>query len=206
MKIKTRLLIAFITITLVPMMLIYLAFSVLSNYQMRAFRESHGLTEPVDLLSGNTIQIFNRLTQNNQKAIQEKLKSDPDSFADLDYLDMLNQELKAKYAYLIVRRGDQFIYSGMDPDSSEIYSHLTNYNESEIPLSEGGIYLDGETQHLIKQVDFKYSDGVEGSVFIISSIDDFVPEVKSMFTDILLSGIMILVFTGIFRMSAPSYR
>ena len=74
MKIKTRLGIAFLTITLVPMFLIYLAFSVLTNYQIRAFRESHGLTEPVDLLSGNTIQIFNRLTQSNQKAIQEKLE------------------------------------------------------------------------------------------------------------------------------------
>ena len=109
MKIKTRLGIAFLTVTLVPMMLIYLAFSILSNYQMRAFRESHGLTEPVDLLSGNTIQIFNRLTQNNQQAIQKKLEEDPDSFADMAYLDTINQELKAKYAYLIVRRGDEFI-------------------------------------------------------------------------------------------------
>lgn len=197
MKIKTRLGIAFLTITLVPMFLIYLAFSVLTNYQIRAFRESHGLTEPVDLLSGNTIQIFNRLTQSNQKAIQEKLEKDPDSFADPNYLDSINQELNAKYAYLIVRRGDQFIYSGITQENSDIYRHLSNYDESDTTLLEGGIYLDGETQHLIKQLDFKYSDGVKGTVFIISSIDDFVPEVKSMFVEILISGIMILMFTGI---------
>ena len=131
MKIKTRLGIAFLTITLVPMFLIYLAFSVLTNYQIRAFRESHGLTEPVDLLSGNTIQIFNRLTQSNQKAIQEKLEKDPDSFADPNYLDSINQELNAKYAYLIVRRGDQFIYSGITQENSDIYRHLSNYDESD---------------------------------------------------------------------------
>ena len=197
MKIKTRLGIAFLTITLVPMLLIYLAFSVLTNYQIRAFRESHGLTEPVDLLSGNTIQIFNRLTQSNQIAIQDRLEKEPDKFADLDYLDAINQELNAKYAYLIVRRGDQFIYSGISQDNSEIYSHLSNYDDSDTTLLEGGIYLDGETQHLIKQVDFKYSDGVKGTVFIISSIDDFIPEVKSIFMEILVSGVMILVFTGI---------
>ena len=185
MKIKTRLGIAFLTITLVPMLLIYLAFSVLTNYQIRAFRESHGLTEPVDLLSGNTIQIFNRLTQSNQIAIQDRLEKEPDKFADLDYLDAINQELNAKYAYLIVRRGDQFIYSGISQDNSEIYSHLSNYDDSDTTLLEGGIYLDGETQHLIKQVDFK------------SSIDDCIPEVKSMFMEILVSGVMILVFTGI---------
>ena len=73
MKIKTRLGIAFITITVVPILLIYLAFSILSNYQMQAFRRSYNLTEQVDLLSGNTLQIFNRLTRSSQKAIQEKI-------------------------------------------------------------------------------------------------------------------------------------
>ena len=75
MKIKTRLGIAFITITLVPMLLIYLAFSLLSRYQMRAFRDSYGLTEQVDLLSGNSMQVFNRLTQSSQRAIQEKIRT-----------------------------------------------------------------------------------------------------------------------------------
>jgi len=197
MKIKTRLGIAFITITLVPMLLIYLAFSILSSYQMQEFRRSYNLTEQVDLLSGNTLQIFNRLTQSSQKAIQEKLDTDPDSFLNKDFLDMINQELKAKYAYLIVRRGKEFIYSGADHETPEIYRHLPNYNETEaIPL-EGGIYLDGETQNLIKQVDFRYSDGTEGTVFIVSSVGDFIPEVKSMFVEILLSGIMILLLTGV---------
>ena len=49
MKIKTRLGIAFITITVVPILLIYLAFSILSNYQMQAFRRSYNLTEQVTL-------------------------------------------------------------------------------------------------------------------------------------------------------------
>lgn len=197
MKLRTRLGIAFITITLVPMLLIYLAFSLLSTYQMRAFRESYGLAEQVDLLSGNSMQIFNRLTQGSQKAIREKISTDPDSFADPAFLDTINQELKQKYAYLIVRKGHVFIYSGKEDESSEIYQHLPDYDEAGNNFLEGGIYLDGDTQHLIKQVDFRYSDGEEGSVFIISSVDDFIPEVKSMFLEILFSGIMILLLTGV---------
>lgn len=197
MKIKTRLGIAFITITLVPMFLIYLASSLLSTYQMRAFREAYGLTEQVDLLSGNSMQIFNRLTQSSQRAIGEKISTDPDSFADLAYLEAVNQDLKNKYAYLIVRKGDTFIYSGLEDEDSDIYRHLPDYDETGNTFLEGGIYLDGDTQHLIKQVDFRYSDGEEGSVFIISSVDDFIPEVKSMFLEILFSGIMILMLTGV---------
>lgn len=197
MKIRTRLGIAFITITLVPMMLIYLAFSILSTYQMRAFRDSYGLTEQVDLLSGNPMKIFNRLTQASQKAIQEQLKTDPDSFADPGYLEELNQELLRKYAYLIVRKGDTFLYTGTGSEAPDIYNHLPGYDEAEKISQEGGIYLDGATQHLIKQIDFRYSDGTEGSVFIVTNVGDFIPEVKSMFLEILFSGIMILMLTGV---------
>ena len=197
MKIRTRLGIAFITITLVPMLLIYLAFSLLSTYQMRAFRDYYGLAEQVNLLSGNTMQIFNRLTQGSQKAIREKLETSPDSFADPAYLDAINQDLRQKYAYLIVRKGSEFIYSGREDENPEIYQHLPDYDEIGNTFLEGGIYLDGATQHLIKQVDFRYSDGEEGSVFIICSVDDVIPEVKSMFLEILFSGVMILLLTGV---------
>ena len=197
MKIKTRLGIAFITITLVPMLLIYLAFSLLSRYQMRAFRDSYGLTEQVDLLSGNSMQVFNRLTQTSQKAIQEKIRTSPDSFADLTFLETVNQDLKSKYAYLIVRKGDEIIFSGSELTDSELYQHLPDHDGREAAFMEGGIYLDGDTQHLIKQVDFQYSDGADGSVFIVSSLDDFIPEVKSMLAEILFSSVMIILLAGV---------
>ena len=60
-----------------------------------------------------------------------------------------------------------------------------------------GIYLDGESQHLIKQMDFTFPDGQEGSAFIISNVDDLIPEVKSMIREMLILGITILVFAGI---------
>ena len=52
-------------------------------------------------------------------------------------------------------------------------------------------------RHLIKQMDFKYSDGSAGSVFIVSGVDDYVPEIKSMILEMLLTGILILLMAGI---------
>ena len=62
---------------------------------------------------------------------------------------------------------------------------------------EGGIYLDGESQHLIKQIDFSFTDGMPGSVFIVSNVDDLLPEVKSMIQELLLVGITILLAAGV---------
>ena len=45
-------------------------------------------------------------------------------------------------------------------------------------------------------MDFKYSDGGEGSVFLVSSMDDYIPEAKRMFVELLMMGVLILLLTG----------
>ena len=71
MKIRTRLAIAFITITAVPIALIYVAVMGLVTYQERLFQKNYGLTEQIDLLFGNQIQVFNRMTLGIQRKIQK---------------------------------------------------------------------------------------------------------------------------------------
>ena len=80
MKLKTRLAVAFLTITIVPILLFYVAVVGLSSYQTQSFRKEYGLTEQVDLFSGNSLQIFNRLTKRYQEEIRQTLKDDPGQF------------------------------------------------------------------------------------------------------------------------------
>ena len=177
------------------MMLIGVSFWGLSTYQRDAFRKAYGLSEQVDLLYSNSVQVFNRLTRSSQEEIKKEIQENPDQFEDSAFLDNLNQELERKYAYLIVRKDQEIIYCGIDNPDEILESSLPAYEEVDNSL-EGGIYLDGESQHLIKQVDFKYSDGSEGSVFLVSSMDDYIPEVKSMFIELLMMGVLILLMTG----------
>ncbi len=93
MKIRTRLCIAFLTITVLPMMLIGVSFWGLSTYQRDAFRKAYGLSEQVDLLYSNSVQVFNRLTRSSQEEIKKEIQENPDQFEDSAFLDNLNQEL-----------------------------------------------------------------------------------------------------------------
>lgn len=194
MKIKTRLAIAFVTITVVPIALIYIAVVGLINYQGRTFQKNYGLSEQIDLLSGNSTQVFNRLTQAAQKTIQKAVEEDPGRFEDLSYLDMINAELEKKYSYVIIRKGDEITYSG-SAEGERLVEQLPPYGEYEGAPS-GGFYMDGEEQHLIKQIDFKYPDGQQGSLFIVTNVGDYIPEIKSMLGEMLLAGVLIICFTG----------
>ena len=198
MKLKTRLAVAFLTITIVPMMLFYLMAMVLGNYQAKSFIKEYGLTEPVDFFSGNSMQIFNRLTKRSQEDIRRTLDKNPGKYSDPDYLDSINAELKSHYAFLMVLKGDVIIYCGDDniKEDEALCAQLPHFGAMKGDL-EGGIYLDGESQHLIKQMDFTFPDGEAGTAFIISNVDDLVPEVKSMLREMLILGAMILMIAGI---------
>ncbi len=180
------------------MLLFYLMVVALSNYQARSFSKEYGLTEQVDLFSGNSMQIFNRLTKRSQEDIRKTLDSNPDKYNDMAYLDAINDELKSHYAYLILRKGDAIVYCGDEDRAANeaLCAQLPQFDTMQGEL-EGGIYLDGESQHLIKQMDFNYPDGSQGSAFIISNVDDLVPEVKSLLKEMMIMGATILLLAGI---------
>lgn len=194
MKIKTRLAIAFVTITVVPIALIYIAVMGLVNYQGRSFQKNYGLNEQIDLLSGNSTQLFNRLTQGTQKAIQKAVEENSDLFNDPAYLDALNTELQKKYSYLILRKNDSITFAG-SKEGEELFDRLPPYGDYQ-GNSSGGFYMDGEEQHLLKQIDFAFPDGSEGSLFIVTNVGDYVPEIKAMIGEMLLVGILIIFFTA----------
>ena len=60
----------------------------------------------------------------------------------------------------------------------------------------GSIYMDGEEQHLVKQIDFRFSDDSQGNVFIVTNVGDYVPEIKALLGEMLLLGVLIISFMG----------
>ena len=198
MKLKTRLAVAFMIITIVPMLLIFVSFFAINDHQARSFTKEYGLTEQVDLLNGNSTQVFNRLTRRVQQVIREELDKKPELYEDSSHLDEVNAELQKHYAYLVVRKGTDIIYFGDadEENKTQLCEQLPEFDILQGDL-EGGIYLDGESQHLVKQMDFQFPDKTEGSVFIISNVDDLLPEVKSMIREMLFLGVMILLIAGI---------
>ena len=80
-------------------------------------------------------------------------------------------------------------------EANHVIGQLPDYGESE-NTSENGIYLGGEAQALIKQVDFHYSDGQEGSAFIVTDVSNMIPEVEEFFVDMVFGIIIVLILTA----------
>ena len=61
---------------------------------------------------------------------------------------------------------------------------------------DGGIYLEGKQSFLVKLQDFIFTDGSEGTIFIITDVNILMPQIKAVAIQIAIAFIVILFLTA----------
>lgn len=194
MKIKTKLIAAFVIIILVPLGLISLSGIILSRHQIRMIEKSYDIdTDGYEDIT-NPIILFNKLTMKDYSQIAKAVEETPEKFEDERYLEDLSNRLSNKHSFLIVRKGSEIIASGTEIDN-KIFDNLPRYGDFDYS-SNNGIYLGGEIQSLVKQKDFLFSDESEGSIFIVVQVKNIIPQVKSFIYGMTFITILVLIATS----------
>ncbi len=195
MKLKSRLLTAFLIITALPIILIAISGGTILRYQVNSIQQTYDLSsDPVQVFS-NPLQILSRITRGVYNDIVITAKKSPQRFEDMNYINYLNEELKSKYSFIVLRKGEDFIYSGNQDKLDKILHCLPNFGDYNAVI-EGGFYVDGNEPFLLKQQDFKFSDGTNGSIFIITDVDNLVPQIKESIVQIVYALIMVIIITA----------
>ncbi|MGN0351385.1 MAG: sensor histidine kinase [Roseburia sp.] len=196
MKFKTKLIISFCIIIFVPILLAVVTVFGFQHVQVKAIEKTYGVETDGYNYFGNSLQLLNRYTKEDYEELSVIAEENPDKFEDEGYLEEINQELTAKYSYLIVRKDQEMVFIGSDYDNSLLLDLQEYERRKNVQEADAGTYIDGEKQSLIKQIDFSYSDGTEGSLFLITKVEEMIPEVKSIAIDTLISVVLILVLTA----------
>lgn len=193
MKLKTRLIIAFITVISLPIMLTTLFILLLGQYQLSSIEKTYEITGTTVQSFSNPMKVMVQLTEKPYHELAEVAKTDCGILEDATYLEKFNNTLAKKKAYLLVRKDKTIVYVGTDMEKAEhVIPQLPSYGDSDT-TSENGVYLGGEAQVLVKQVDFKYDDDSKGSAFIVTDVSNVIPEVQEFAVDII--GVIVIVLT-----------
>lgn len=195
MKLKTRLTISFFIIILVPIVLAGTVLCAISSYQIHSIENRYGIEGVTYEDLSNSTRLLNRFTQTIFEEVQKKAKSNPESFLSTEYQDHLNKELKMKYSYLLVREGKELLYSGEKEHMDTILEELPAYGDGALTRNGGG-YIGRDIQALVKQVDFETPDQRTGSIFLITPIQNTLPQVKGLIREMGIAIILILILTS----------
>ena len=193
MKFRTRLIITFSTIILLPLLLTLIAFTSLSILTMRSEGQNYGIKINNYTMLSDSLSSFSSLTDETYLRLQEQAEADPDGFMNRKYLEDLNEELIGSDSYLMARKGDTVYYTGNEVASDMIRERLPMYGISN-EASDAGYYYN-DVQMLVRQIDFLFSDGKEGSIFIVTKVSSVVSQ--GLIRDLFLWISIILLITSV---------
>ena len=177
MKLRSKLIVTFLILILVPVMFTAAAFFLFGHYQMNAVKRLYGVENVTYETLSNTTAMLSRITRDAYEAMRETAQTDPDEFEDTGYLDKVNLYLETRYSFLAVRKDGSFIYVGNEEDQTELLEILPEYGTHDAEQDQDmGIYIGGNLQALVRQLDFRFTDETEGSAFIVTSISGMLPE------------------------------
>lgn len=192
MKFKTRLKVTFAVIVLVPIILMTFAFMLIGATLLRSQRIS-GVGDVDYATMSDGAQAVGLQTQLLYEELLEKQKESPYIFEDVAFLESVSADMGRKNSYILVRKDDEIYYTGNKIAAEQIIDKLPEYGQDNLESSSG--YYFNDSQKYVKQLDFMFSDGTPGSLFIISRVVSLI--YKPMLIDMFIAIFVILVFTSI---------
>ena len=195
MKFRNKIIISFCIILFVPLVLATGVLFAFQQVQVKTIEQTYGVSDENYSYLSNSVQLLNRYTKDIYKEIQDASEQMPQKFQGETFLEDLNRRLEGKSSYLIVRKNSELSYIGKNASTS-LLTQLPPYGNAAENVN-AGIYMDVGEQVLVKQIDFLFPNKDKGSAFIVTRLEEMVPEMKSLFVDGVISIIVILVFTAL---------
>lgn len=204
MKIKKRLLVAFFVVILLPVLLGSVAIGLILNHQVDSIRRDYKIDAGTMSIIMNPVQVLSRMTEDVYNEIKENVLIAPEQMENLSYIDTLNEKLRKKYSFLIVRKDGENIYVGDEKNYQAVRESLPSFGKYE-GNDEDRIYVGSKQPYLIKRQDFYFHDGKEGSVYLVTVTDNLIPQLQSALVQIGLAFVLIMCLTAV-TMTVWIYR
>jgi len=195
MKLKHRLFAAFFIIILLPCSMIGTIGSVILARQVKSMEETYRVETDGWEVVTEPVQILNRMTRSAFNELSTMAARYPDRFQEEARLSATNKVLLESFSYLLVQKNEDMIFVGNEMHYNSIHKQIPDVGSFEVAY-DGGVYVGGEVPFLVKQQNFVFSDGAEGSFYIITDVNSMVLRLKSAATIVIFGSILTIVFTA----------
>ena len=112
MKFKNKIIISFCIIIFIPILLAVAVLFGFQKIQLKSIEQTYGVESDDYSYFSNSMQLLSRFTRESFETLLDLSTQDPDRLEDKAFLEQMNDTLREKYSYLVVRRGDELIYVG----------------------------------------------------------------------------------------------
>lgn len=193
MKFRTKLVITFLTVILLPLILSGIAFLAIGVTIVHNSNLNYGIETADYSRMSDSLASFSDITDDLYDSLKAVAEEEPVRLEDPEYLEEINGEAAARGSYILVRKDTSVYYSGNETATQKIFSRLPAFGFESKDTNSGFYYND--MQKLVKQIDFRFSDGSMGSLFIVTRVNSVIS--KTLLIYMFIAIVVILVVTSI---------
>ena len=194
MKIKERLIVAFLVIILCPLVFTAVFASWVVSQETKMLLDSYGVSVDSSGFITNPTQLLFRVTSAEFKGIRQTATDKPDKLLDREYLKKIDDKLRSCDSYIVVNRGSRLYFVRNKKDYEKI-SYLPGYGSYHSD-KEPNIFLDQSIPAMIRVKDFTFSDGTQGQVFLVAELSKILPLWSHTVNRILLACVFSILITA----------
>lgn len=193
MKLRTRLLITFVAIILLPLLLSYLTYGTVKLVTKQAIKRQYGINKINTAMLVNPIKGFSDLTREEYEELFRLTQTNQEKLITKTYLKHMDERLSEKATGLLVIVGDEVLYRG-DRIADDMVEDIL---QSGVNPSGGydGYYVE-EREILIKYLIFYSQEGEQGKVFLVTKVHNILS--KGVLISIFLVILIVLFVTSLF--------
>lgn len=200
MNFKKRLITIFLTIIILPLFFTTMAMVCIGTY-INSQNSAYGNGNPAVLNMNWAVQSYGKVTDELSDDIKGIIEKNPSDLEDMATLNRLSDSIENGTSYIIVRKNEDLYYAGNKDAANQLFDRLPGYGCGSEDMEAG--YYFNDMQKFVKQFDFTFSDGSQGSIFIITKVTSLIS--KKLMIDMFIAIIVILMFTG-FMLTRWLYR
>lgn len=188
MSIRTKLVLSYIAMLVIPVVLSIGAAVFLSRFYLGGITNAYNLN-----LNRNSFEEFNQQLTTIFNDINRTVASNPDQLLDGNYLQQLDQQTSRMNSGIIFKRNDQVIYASKSMNNPQVIAKLPKFevrqHDPKPIFIENSIFL-------LRQSDFYFSNNSPGSIYLVTDVSPIGAFVRRFIPSQMLAVLLILIFTN----------
>lgn len=198
MKIRGRLITAFLIMTIFPVILMLICVTAILNNQYDILTDSYNIKkssyDSSDIIL-NPTGLFYNISRTDYEILNQLISTDPQKLLDNAFLESSNKNLEKRDTFLIVVKEKKYYYIGNQKIFQKM-SSLPLYNTYDKKTSRL-TFIDQNTSSIIKSCTFYFTDSTLGQVFLVTDFSMMLPRLEHSVIEIIIAFFSILLITGL---------
>lgn len=206
MRIRNRLLAAFISMTVFPLLLTLCCITFILNKQADRWQKTYHITNCEHknyTFFTNPLGFFYRITDPDYNEMKDLILENPDQLLDRSLLTQKNNALAKQNSYLIIMKKANYYFNGSPEKSKQLTPLPIASRQHE--ESENLTYFDQKGTSIVREITFQFQDGSLGQMILVFDLSKMKFHWIRSIRDIFIA-LFIVLFASAFVLTAWIYQ